>query len=69
MLKIQMGILIFLGMELNVANMSSPLTRENRHSAVDMRVLNLKWYGPSITNPGKVNPTNRSTMQQKNLRI
>ena len=30
------------GMELNVANMSSPLMRENRHSDVDMMVLNLK---------------------------
>ena len=29
-------------MELNVANMSSPLIRENRHSEVDMIVLNLK---------------------------
>ena len=69
MLKIQIGILIFLGMELNVANISSPLTSENRHSAVDMRVWNLKWYGPSITKPGKVNPTNSSIMQQKNLRM
>jgi len=36
-------------MELNVANMSSPLIRENRHSDVDMMVLNLKWpeYHPA----------------------
>ena len=69
MLKIQIGMLIFAGMELNVANMSSPLTSEKRHSAVDMRVLNLKWYGPSMTNPGKVKPTNSNIIQQKNLRI
>ena len=29
-------------MELKVANMSSPLMRENRHSDVDIRVSNLK---------------------------
>jgi hypothetical protein len=32
-----------MGKELKVANMSSPLMREKRHSDVDMMEPNLKW--------------------------
>ena len=37
-----------MGIELKVANMSSPFIRENRHSDVDISVSNLKWYGPAV---------------------
>lgn len=40
----------------NVANISSPLIRENRHSDVVERVRNFIWYGPKISQPQKVKP-------------
>ena len=47
-----------------------PLINENKHSDVDPKVLNLKWYGANTIQPQKVKPaytrpahiTNRATL-------
>merc|ERR1719230_253635 len=54
-----------MGIELKVANMSSPLIRLKRHSLVLIRVENLKWYGPRITHPAKAKPMYRREAQMR----